>query len=251
EPAPQEYDKVNIADVGYVRQGCFHRLFNAALSADHAANKDGVPRDFIPLDLGRSSTTIWRQPRVPRALHTQNINAKGAGIDISATPIKFESSASTGAILLTNHKTYREDVVRIARMEKYMLEHAESWLEFASEDDRGIGLEDLMLITGYDVTSEYAMAAFSNTERVVGIEFQAGVTAVASASIAVWGSWQANTSVHHNCGPQIRIPPSTKAGDLTSTISEPSSPGGEANTNAAPAGYNQCLFLRRIQIRKR
>jgi hypothetical protein len=39
EPGPEgEYGRVKIGDVGYIRQGKFHRLFNALLSADHLSH---------------------------------------------------------------------------------------------------------------------------------------------------------------------------------------------------------------------
>jgi hypothetical protein len=78
--------------------------------------------------------------------------------------------------------------VRIPRFERYIINHHESWLEFASADDLEIGFEDLMLITGYDVTSEYAMAAFSNARSTLRLEFQTGVTPVVSVSFSVWGA---------------------------------------------------------------
>ena len=43
EPEPEEeHDSVKIGDVGYIRQGKFHRLFNALLSADHPSHH-GIP----------------------------------------------------------------------------------------------------------------------------------------------------------------------------------------------------------------
>jgi len=43
EPYPGvELDPVEVGDVGYIRQGKFHRLFNALLSSDHPSHH-GVP----------------------------------------------------------------------------------------------------------------------------------------------------------------------------------------------------------------
>ena len=40
EPGPEgDYGPVEIGDVGYIRQGKFHRLFNALLSADHQSHR--------------------------------------------------------------------------------------------------------------------------------------------------------------------------------------------------------------------
>jgi hypothetical protein len=47
EPRPRKgHGRVEIGDVGFIREGQFHRLFNALLSADHPSHKKlGVPED--------------------------------------------------------------------------------------------------------------------------------------------------------------------------------------------------------------
>ncbi len=43
EPSPGgQHGPVQVGDVGYIRQGKFHRLFNALLSADHPSHH-GIP----------------------------------------------------------------------------------------------------------------------------------------------------------------------------------------------------------------
>ena len=55
EPSPGKlYSPVEIGDVGYVRGGKFHRLFNALLPADHSSQKFGVPEYHEPLTLSPS-----------------------------------------------------------------------------------------------------------------------------------------------------------------------------------------------------
>jgi len=51
EPSPGKlYSPVEVGDVGYVREGQFHRLFNALLAADHPSHrKFGVPEYHVPL----------------------------------------------------------------------------------------------------------------------------------------------------------------------------------------------------------
>jgi hypothetical protein len=46
------YPAVEVGDVGFIREGQFHRLFNALLPEDHPSHKDfGVPEYHKPLDL--------------------------------------------------------------------------------------------------------------------------------------------------------------------------------------------------------
>ncbi|KAF8263073.1 hypothetical protein EI94DRAFT_626048 [Lactarius quietus] len=52
EPDPGEFPAVEVGDVGFVRDGKFHRLFNALLPADHPSNESrGVPEHHEPLKL--------------------------------------------------------------------------------------------------------------------------------------------------------------------------------------------------------
>ena len=59
EPSPPSLDNpVEIGDVGFVREGRFHRLFNALLSADHPSHQFGVPEYHEPLVLKLSGHVI-------------------------------------------------------------------------------------------------------------------------------------------------------------------------------------------------
>jgi hypothetical protein len=46
------YDAVEVGDVGFIRKGCFHRLFNVLLPEDHPSHQNfGVPESHQPLRL--------------------------------------------------------------------------------------------------------------------------------------------------------------------------------------------------------
>ena len=52
EPDPGEHPPVEVADVGFVSQGKFQRLFNALLPANHQSHQRfGVPENYEPLQL--------------------------------------------------------------------------------------------------------------------------------------------------------------------------------------------------------
>jgi hypothetical protein len=49
-PSPRNPDRpVQIGDVGFIRRGKFHRLFNALLPADDPSHELGVPEHHEPL----------------------------------------------------------------------------------------------------------------------------------------------------------------------------------------------------------
>ena len=50
EPSPRNPDRpVQVSDVGFIRRGKFHRLFNALLPADDPSHELGVPEYHEPL----------------------------------------------------------------------------------------------------------------------------------------------------------------------------------------------------------
>jgi hypothetical protein len=58
DPGPGgSYDSVEIGDVGFIREGYFHRLFNVLLPGNHPSHQDGVPQHYEQLVLRTSSPT--------------------------------------------------------------------------------------------------------------------------------------------------------------------------------------------------
>lgn len=165
-----------------------------------------------------------------------------ACIDIGTT-LRFESSSRRGAILLTKYKTFCEDAERLGFFKEYMLRYQQSWVDFANQLGHMVNLDDVLLVTGHDMTLDFAMLAFSSNFRQIGMEFEAGFPAVASGSASVWGTWRTSTSVHRNCGPQHREPPTTHPRSL--------SIGGNDDADNLLTEYNQCVFIRGFRVRKR
>lgn len=63
EPSPGgRYTAVEIGDVGFIREGYFHRLFNILLPEDDPSHGDGVPQNHEPLELRSSTNTGTLQP---------------------------------------------------------------------------------------------------------------------------------------------------------------------------------------------
>jgi len=146
--------------------------------------------------------------------------------------IAFELTSKQGAALITNHPTYREDIERERRFVNYTKKHHKSWVEFAREQDHGENIRPV-LVTGVDLTREFATIAYSDNQTHMECEFSVGVPAVASTSVSVWGSWRTQGLVHTNCGPY----PSQIPENLNLTDSS-------ASESAIPDEYNHCVFVR-------
>ena len=52
EADPGEYPPVELADVGYISQGRFIKLFNVSVGKDDPSNRHGLPKYHNPLHVG-------------------------------------------------------------------------------------------------------------------------------------------------------------------------------------------------------
>jgi hypothetical protein len=84
EPSPPRLNSpVEIGDVGFIREGRFHRLFNALLSADHPSHTFGVPEYHEPL-IPELSDHIIRGTLSPNHYYSAGIDVAAAEIDVRA-----------------------------------------------------------------------------------------------------------------------------------------------------------------------
>ena len=143
--------------------------------------------------------------------------------------------------MVTKHETYREDIERRLVFERYTKKHYNSWVDFAREHGHDSNPKPV-LVTGVDLTRDFAMVAYSNNSVRMECEFSAAVPAVASASLSLWGRWRTEGLVHTNCGPR-----SSAIGTASSSDS------GDHATPAStiPSDYNQCVFIRYYTMRRR
>ena len=84
EPGPSRpYNPVEIGDIGFIREGRFHRLFNALLSADHPSHKSGVPDYHEPL-IPKLSDHITRGTLKPGHYYSVGIDMVNPEPDVRA-----------------------------------------------------------------------------------------------------------------------------------------------------------------------
>lgn len=155
--------------------------------------------------------------------------------------LAFELGQQQGAALVTKHETYREDIERRFAFERYIKKHYNSWVDFA----RGHGHDSNpkpVLVTGIDLTRDFAMVAYSHNSVRMACEFSVAVPAAASASLSLWGRWRTEGLMHTNCGPRSPAIEATPS---------PSSSDHAAPASTIPGEYNQCVFIRYYTMRRR
>ena len=158
--------------------------------------------------------------------------------------ISFELAEKQGAALVTKYQTYRENFQREQNFEDYTKCHYDSWIAFVREGGYGNDIKPV-LVTGVDMTRDFAMMSYSKNGVRLKSEFVTSVPVVSgTASASAWGTWRTEGLVHTNCGPQLCLPPSA-----TRTTSSTSS--GVTCTEPVSEDYNQCIFVRYYTMRKR
>lgn len=138
------------------------------------------------------------------------------------------------------------------------------WIAFANNLQLGVQEEDMMLVTGRDLTTSWAVAAFGEEARDVSFSLEVGFVGGAG-SLASRLSWSSRHHVEHNWGPN---PSDAYPHNSTSTSIQPAArlqssylssfhksllPVGTSETSASPINsqYNQCVFLRAYRWKKR
>ena len=199
EPSPPRLScPVEIGDVGFIRLGRFHRLFNALLSADHPSHESGVPEYHEPLTPNLSEHIV-RDILDPS-------HYCSAGIDVATGPDFYASgylrylcsvflyqhflspddhspasfscqSRQGGAILSLPVPAQRQDTLALDVFGRWMVKHIDRWFAFARHLELGIEqMEEIVLITGCDRAKSWTNVAFLESQADAQVSFGVKVT---------------------------------------------------------------------------
>ncbi|KAI0291208.1 hypothetical protein B0F90DRAFT_1778937 [Multifurca ochricompacta] len=180
EPSPGKlYDAIEVGDVGYIREGKFHRLFNALLPGDHDSHRNfGVPEYHEPLK-PKMSKHIDSGTLNPNDLCSGAVTATSGGLDVLATgpvgaaQVSFSCSRRQGAILSLPVQAQRQDTVARGEFGRWIVKHINLWFAFTQELGLGLNrMEDIILVTGFHRARSWANIAFS--EDIQGVVLNLG-----------------------------------------------------------------------------
>ena len=85
------YSTVEVGDVGFIREGKFHRLFNVLLPADHPSQIFGVPEYHQPLELNI-------QPHIYMTTLSQN-DFRSRGVKVESGGLGIQALGYFGSLL--------------------------------------------------------------------------------------------------------------------------------------------------------
>lgn len=170
----------------------------------------------------------------------------------------FSCNRTQGAVLVIPEDAIRTDAHSLLDYKTYILKNCESWLAFANGPGSGLelGMEDLILVTGYDLASSWAVAAFMHREADAAIELQVN-TAIGAGGAGMHVSWKNECNAEHNWGPRPGLLTSVEP-TLSPRVSEDAtlmethetaSSSGDGQTQ--PLTRDQCIFLRGYRVKRR
>ncbi|KAF8263058.1 hypothetical protein EI94DRAFT_1704292 [Lactarius quietus] len=205
----EQYPPVEVGDVGFIRQGKFHRLFNALYSENHPCNQRfGVPEDHE------------RLPPVPNhidsgTLHPNNFCSygvtatSGGGSDLHAAgppipgsaEVSFSCTRKLGAALYLPVPAQREDTLAQEHFRQWITGHIDSWFAFSRQRGLGIEMEDIVLVTGYHRTRSSSNIVFYENQVNAQVSFGVHVPGSIGTTVIWQLSSQCTRGTMVNHGP--------------------------------------------------
>ncbi|KAH9021558.1 hypothetical protein EDB85DRAFT_413948 [Lactarius pseudohatsudake] len=198
EPDPgTQAPPVEVGDVGFIRDGKFHRLFNVLFPANHPSHESrGVPEDHEQLQ-PRLRDHIDRGTLNPNNFYSYGITVESGGLEahapgsIGSAEVSFSCARKLGAVLTLPVTARREDTLTRGHFRRWIIMHIDSWFAFAQELELGIDMEDIVLVTGRHRTRSWSNMVFTDIQADARLSLGVDVAGALGASI----NWR--VSSHH------------------------------------------------------
>ncbi|KAI0299166.1 hypothetical protein BC826DRAFT_62160 [Russula brevipes] len=209
EPSPRSgKDRVEVGDVGFIREGKFYRLFNALLSADHPSHRRfGVPEYhevLVPSLSDHIDTSILSRNHYCSAGITMETEPDFRASNPDGFPeVSFTCTRRRGgAVLSIPVQAQRQDTLVRRDFGKWMLKHIDRWFAFTQRLGLGIEqMDEIVLVTGCDCARSWTNVAFLEGQGDAKASFGVKVVDGIDASI----NWQ--YSPEHICGALLNQDP--------------------------------------------
>ena len=203
--------EVEIADVGWINQGGFFQLFNAARDASDNQIRGSVPLSFERFNHPKNIISGPHEIIKQRHIYSQTIkdvvvsggmsSGRYERLSEERIPIlilspsmppfpaveahmSFRCGSDSGALLINGPTAHTRELMARMHIEAYMRRHFSSWVEFANSE-HGLGLkdEDIYFVYGTTKTSNWAVAAFNGNYKHESGTITANLGSLGDASV--------------------------------------------------------------------
>ncbi|KAI1795416.1 hypothetical protein LXA43DRAFT_41698 [Ganoderma leucocontextum] len=169
-----------LGDVGWLRDGQFHPLFNTMKAADDPINRDGVPRGFESVyPESQSKLLIRKSCMTMGSFHVTagSMAYEGTAVFCGALPpaghaecraiagVEFRCLGGSGAFMVIDSPAISDDNHSKLWILEYMRENLDSWLEFANTRlNLGLDEQDIVFVSRTVKAKRWAMGASAGKE---------------------------------------------------------------------------------------
>lgn len=207
QPDPPREGEIQIGDVGVLDDGRFIRLFNAMQNARHILNINGVPKGFKQLHI-KDKAIQSSQTFLPAGAifnhRTMSCNVSGGG-SVAALNVgaeyKFSCSDDRAAVAILKGCGSQSKVLAHRKIIEYIAAHCDSWVPFADDLDITTSVEDIIFVSGWVKTHEWALAACTANAQSHSLSFEVPIGGFAAATFCVEASNALYPSVDQRSGP--------------------------------------------------
>lgn len=245
EPSPtNNHTSISVGDVAFLRRGQLFLLFHAATPLGERRLGEDVPDTFEQLETGPPKVTLARQPD---CLSTSSVRHVGRNIGDTTLPpggtsgFPFQLTENrNGAALITNYETYRVDAQVESPFEEYTKRHYKSWVAFGRDKGYANDVRPI-LITGFDVTRDFEMVAYSDEDTSVKYDVVTQDPTLGPVTTSFRSVERIRCSPHTQKGPWELGPlPPDRVIEF---------PSENAKEGDIPDDFNQCIFVRYYTMR--
>ena len=144
-----------------------------------------------------------------------------------------------GAALILPYEACREDTLYDELFRRHMLSHYRQWYNFVlTKCHRNMKLCDLILVTGCDMSRQWATATYFRHIREISGALEAQVAPVVEAKFSLSAGWRTTQTVSTRRGPPQALHQQTR-------------PDYETQNDSETLVNNQCIFLRGFYVKDR
>jgi hypothetical protein len=165
----------------------------------------------------------------------------GPGLPSTSASLDLQTVREHGAVLKTHDRTHILNAPSTDVFKEYMHKNYRSWVRFGQDNYHSVDYDNLVIVTGVDLTSSCNMLAYQKNFTDMSASFSLDAAAFGSASLSTWkhcrqpeGSWTSSGSDAYLAG--LSLP----ATDPSMTAI--------GSTSPLP---RQCIFLRGWRSRSR
>ena len=170
---------------------------------------------------------------------------------VAGGKLSFSNSRSNGAILVAPDVIYSHEALSKQTYKRYLYQCIDSWYALTRRLGLSLRMEDIILVTGCDLTKSWANAIIFEHSVEGGLDLEVTFAPAGGAKVTTDIRWTTTQSALVNTGPinagmRQRLAYLQDNDISTTVLQDPDSSMEALNTK-----NDQCLFIRGFQAKRR